>query len=67
MGGFKVDAKEARLKEIRREIGLLLDEANLLAHDAAAEERQWIDAMWDLLAALDARDALGSRPSPSDG
>lgn len=55
---FEVGEKEARLREIRKEIGALLDEANLLADHLPIEERAWIGSILDLLDALDARDGL---------
>ncbi len=52
-----MDARSQRLKEIRRELGLLLDEANLLTDDQPTDECQWVETMMDLLEALDARDS----------
>jgi hypothetical protein len=60
---FKVGEKEARLREIRKEIGALLDEANLLADHLPVEDRAWIGSILDLLEALDAKDALGEKSS----
>jgi hypothetical protein len=58
--------RRERLKAIRREIGVLLDEALLLADDLLSD-RQWIEAFWDVLTELDTRDAPGSRSDqPSD-
>jgi ribulose bisphosphate carboxylase small subunit len=56
----KEQERVLRLKAIRKEIGILLDEAFTLTQEKS-EDRQWIEGFWDCLAELDTKDALGPK------